>query len=111
MRHASTDSGKAAFMARAMVCAALHKVNKSRADGREPRVEWRRAFQPLAPAPRPVFVLRNPRHQADLAPVSADHRTVLYLLFIVLVGAALVGLIWLREHRLRERENAIRTLL
>jgi hypothetical protein len=27
MRHASTDSGKAAFMARAMVGAAVHNVN------------------------------------------------------------------------------------
>jgi hypothetical protein len=29
MRHTSTDSGKAAFMARAMVGFALHKVNEN----------------------------------------------------------------------------------
>jgi len=98
-------------MARAMVGAALHKVNKSRVQGQGPRAGEAGLYLPHPRLLAPFFVLRNPPHQADWPPVSADHCIVLYLVFVVLASVALMGLIWLREERMRRHENAIRVLL
>jgi hypothetical protein len=91
-------------MARAMVGAALHKVNQKGGKGRGERGEKVRF--PLSPRPSPFCHI-----QADWGPVPVGHRVVLYLLLIALAGAILLFLAWLRDHKLRTRENAIRALL
>jgi len=103
MRHASTDSGKAAFMARAMVGAAVHKVNKNRtrpsagALGKTGK-KRRSGYTKPGLSGRLVFRFRQ-------------GRGVLYLWFIAIASVVVLAFAWLRARRLRQRENLIRALL
>jgi len=50
-------------------------------------------------------------YQADWPSDPLGNRTVLYLLLFALAGVLALLLVWLREHRLRQRENVIRAML
>ena len=91
-------------MARAMVGAAVHKVNKNREAGHG---------KPARKGPVIGHAALYQMHcvRQTCFPSSPDRGAVVYLLIVVFAAALLLLVAWLRERRLRQRENMIRALL